>query len=647
MSVLTTISKLSPFKVLGHRFVSKWVVLAIDLLLISISLIISFLLLSNSQLHGVSLIEYYKGVISVMIFAVIGHYVFKPHLGLIRHTTLHDIRRVFLARFTSFVLNIIYISYLSHIFNIHDYAIPLRVSLVNFVISLYLLIQFRLGVKYIFNLGKRQKNKSKVMIYGAGITGHLVFDTILDTYDVVAFIDDNASIKGKVYKGVPIVLFDDNLPAFIEKNEVSQVILSIQKISLVQKRKIVDKCIELGVEVKVVPPPDQWIGGELRSSQIKKVKIDELLGRDVINLDNRLLQYKLQDKTILVTGAAGSIGSEIVKQLVHYKPKQIILVDCAETPLYHIELELLQQRQHQIELKVILADVRDERTMKEIFETYQINWVFHAAAYKHVPTMEMHPKEAIKINILGTQIIADLADTYKVEKMVFISTDKAVNPTNVMGATKRAAEMYVQSKNAHSNTAFITTRFGNVLGSNGSVIPIFEKQILEGGPVKVTHPDITRYFMTIPEACQLVLEAGAMGEGGEIFVFDMGESVKILDLANRMIQLSGLTPGKDIEIMYTGLRPGEKLYEELLNDKESIIPTHHDKIMKAKVMQHNYYYVAEHIKSFKELIGLQASDTAIVSALKKLVPEYISKNSFFEKLDKTENSPSTPIENFS
>lgn len=640
MSLIHSISKFSPFNFLGHRFVSKWIVLSIDLLLISFSLILSFLLLTNPQLQQISFIEYYKGVISVLAFTLVGHFVFKPHLGLIRHTTLHDIKRVFYSRTLSFVLNIIFISYISNKINIHDYAIPLRVSMVNYFLSLYFLIQFRLGIKYIFNLGKRQKNKSKVVIYGAGATGHLVYDTLYTNYDVIAFIDDNSTIRGKFYKGIPIIMFDDKFEEFIKKNEISQVILSIQNIAPNQKRKIVDRCIDCDVEVVVVPPAEKWINGELKSSQLKIVKIDELLGRDVINLENKLLQYKLNEKTVLVTGAAGSIGSEIVRQLIHYNPKLVILVDQAETPLYHLELEINNNNKNQIETKVILADLRDYNSMKSIFEKYQINWVFHAAAYKHVPTMEMNPKEAVKINILGTKTIADLAHMYKVEKMVFISTDKAVNPTNVMGATKRAAEMYVQSKNNHSSTSYITTRFGNVLGSNGSVIPIFEKQIATGGPVKVTHPEITRYFMTIPEACQLVLEAGAMGEGGEIFVFDMGDSVKIIDLAEKMIRLSGLIPGKDIEIQFTGLRPGEKLYEELLNDKESIITTHHDKIMKAKVIQNNHHYVEDIFVNFKQLITLNSSDNMIVTELKKLIPEYISQNSFFEKLD---NQPTNSL----
>jgi FlaA1/EpsC-like NDP-sugar epimerase len=342
----------------------------------------------------------------------------------------------------------------------------------------------------------------------------------------------------------------------------------------------------------------------------------------------------MQGRTVLVTGAAGSIGSELARQILYYKPSRVLLVDHAETPLYHLELELpLLSSNAYVPIEYILGDVTDKAFMENIFISNQIDIVYHAAAYKHVPSMEKNPIQAIQINVLGTKIIADLASKYNVRKMVFVSTDKAVNPTNVMGASKRAAEMYVQSKNAVSKTKYITTRFGNVLGSNGSVIPLFKKQIEAGGPLTVTHPEITRYFMTIPEACQLVLEASTIGDGGEIFVFDMGESVKIKDLAEKMIRLSGLVPGKDIQIKYSGLRPGEKLYEELLNTSESVLPTHHQKIMIGKVHTPGYRDVNFMLTNLQEIIDIAAGENALVSCLKQLVPEYKSQNSRFESLD--------------
>jgi FlaA1/EpsC-like NDP-sugar epimerase len=388
------------------------------------------------------------------------------------------------------------------------------------------------------------------------------------------------------------------------------------------------------LEVKSVPPIDQWANGELTKSQIKVVKIEDLLGRESIELDREHLKGAFHNKTFLITGAAGSIGSELSRQLMFYKPKKIILVDQAETPLHHLEIELSSSYEYGFtEMVTILADIKDFKTMENLFQNNEINYVYHAAAYKHVPAMEKNPQQAVMVNLLGTKNIVDLCDKYQVEKMVFISTDKAVNPTNVMGATKRAAEMYVQSKNVHSHTSFITTRFGNVLGSNGSVIPLFNKQIASGGPLTVTHPEITRYFMTIPEACQLVLEAGYMGKGGEIFVFDMGESIKIVDLAIKMIQLSGLVPERDIKIQYTELRPGEKLFEELLNDKELVMPTHHNKIMIAKMIDYNYREINFMFNEIEDLIFKNLGNRAVVSCLKQLVPEFKSKNSVFEDLD--------------
>lgn len=619
----------------GHRFVSKWIVLCIDLLIISLSLIISYTLLSNSLLNKLSVLEYYKSLVLVLSFALVGHYFFKPHQGVIRHTSIHDIKRVFYARTISFSLNLVFIYFLSKPLQLKDYTLPLEIAFIHYVLSIYLLIQFRMGVKYVFNMGKRNMAKPKMVIYGSGVSGQLVHEAITATHSVVAFIDDNPSKKGKSFKGVPIYFSGDDIQKSLRKLNASQVIISLQNITPREKRKVVDRCIELDLEVKAIPPIEKWLNGELTSSQIIDVKIEDLLGRDEIALDKSNLKQAISGKTVLITGAAGSIGSEIARQVLSYKPKKMILLDQAETPLYQLELDLIKQRNGIFsKVEYVLCDVNDTISLDNLFKSQQqVDWIFHAAAYKHVPAMEMNPIQAVRVNILGTKNLADLAERYNVQKFILVSTDKAVNPTNVMGASKRAAEMYVQSKNSKLGPQYITTRFGNVLGSSGSVIPLFKRQIETGGPVTVTHRDITRYFMTIPEACQLVLEAGVMGHGGEIYVFDMGESIRILDLAEKMIKLSGLIPYKDIAIEFTGLRPGEKLYEELLNDSEKIVPTHHEKIMIANVKVYGHPEVLSQINEMQELIFQQATDIALISSLKKLVPEYISQNSVYECLD--------------
>ena len=380
-----------------------------------------------------------------------------------------------------------------------------------------------------------------------------------------------------------------------------------------------------------MPPVKSWINGELSFKQIKKININDLLERDPIQLDLQLIRNELAGKVVLVTGAAGSIGSELIKQIIPFKPLKIILVDQAESPLYDLERDLNDDALAE-GFEVVIGDIRSESRMRRVFEHFKPQLVFHAAAYKHVPLMEHNPSEALLTNVWGTRILADLSAEFNVLKFVMVSTDKAVNPTNVMGASKRIAEMYVQSLGQTCSTKFITTRFGNVLGSNGSVIPIFKKQIERGGPVTVTHPEITRYFMTIPEACQLVLEAGTIGLGGEIFIFDMGKSVKIIDLVRKMIKLYGLTVGKDIEIIYTGLRPGEKLYEDLLNDHENTMPTHHPQIMRATVQEFDFEHINNQVNELTTLFSSQ-NNFDIVSYMKTMVPEYKSNNSIFEKLD--------------
>ena len=422
----------------------------------------------------------------------------------------------------------------------------------------------------------------------------------------------------------------------MKKNKVDQVIISIQSALPVKRRnEIVNQCLQYNLEVKVVPPVDNWIQGELSTKQIKSVKIEDLLERAPIELNNINVQREILDKIVLVTGAAGSIGSEIASQVLHYKPKLVILLDQAESALYELEQDLKTRHKGFCEMATcVIADVSDYHRIRKVYDTYRPHLVFHAAAYKHVPLMEDNPYEAVKVNILGTKNVADLAVDFSAEKFVMVSTDKAVNPTNVMGATKRTAELYTQSLGKHNKagTQFITTRFGNVLCSNGSVIPLFRKQIAKGGPITLTHRDITRYFMTIPEACNLVLEAGAMGHGGEIFVFDMGESVKIYDLAKKMIKLSGLQLGRDIEIEEVGLRPGEKLYEELLATKENTLSTHHPKIMIAETTTMEYASILMSIDRLKHA-HQQGDNLDLVSTVKSIVPEFISNNSVFERLD--------------
>ena len=468
---------------------------------------------------------------------------------------------------------------------------------------------------------------------------------------IIAFVDDDERKVGKTIDGIKI-LAAKKLGDLINEHEVDEIIFASYSIPVERKNDIVDVCLENNVTVLNIPPADVWAKGNISTAQIQNINIEDLLNRKPIQINIDGIQKELKDKRILITGAAGSIGSEVVRQLMKFETGLIILCDQSETALHHIYLEL-EETHNNTNFHAFVGDVRDEKRMDYLFETFKPHYVYHAAAYKHVPLMEDNPAEAIKTNVMGTKTIADMAVKHGVQKFVMISTDKAVNPTNVMGASKRIAEIYVQSLNnslstnnfIFSNglsyindlnvkpiTKFITTRFGNVLGSNGSVIPRFKQQIEKGGPVTVTHPEITRYFMTIPEACRLVLEAGCMGKGGEIFIFDMGKSVKIVELAKKMIRLAGLEPNQDIKIQYSGLRPGEKLFEELLNDNENTMPTHHEKIMIGKVREYVFSEIESQIHTLLQH-AKQNDDRLVVMAMKALVKEYKSKNSIFEELD--------------
>ena len=616
------------------RNMPRWVIFIIDLKICLFSLILAYLVRFNFAIPEATIKDFPIVFLVVLGLRAISFYISKIYQGIIKYTSSKDSQRIF-SVITIGSLIFVIINIISSNFINGKYLIPFSIIIIDYMATTFIMISLRVMFKALyFELTNPNKEKRSVIIFGAGASG-IITKRTLDRdagtkYKVLAFIDDNKKKHGKMLEGTKIVGLD-KLDELLQNNNVAHLIISIQNLLPARKQQIVDTCLNYTIKILTVPPITNWINGELSFKQIKKVKIEDLLGRDPIILDKEDIEKQLSGKVILVTGAAGSIGSEIVRQIIPFNPKLIILVDQAESPLYEIELELFDKHKQQ-SYEVVIGDVRNRERMGNVFRTFNPQIVFHAAAYKHVPMMENNPSESIFTNVLGTRNLADLSVEYKVEKFVMISTDKAVNPTNVMGASKRIAEIYTQSLSKKSNTKFITTRFGNVLGSNGSVIPRFRQQIENGGPLTITHPDITRYFMTIPEACQLVLEAGAMGQGAEIFIFDMGKSVKIVELAKKMIKLSGLTLDKDISIVYTGLRPGEKLYEELLADHENTLPTHHTQIMKAKVKEYDFNEITT---SINELISLfdQQDNKLIVKKMKTLVPEFKSNNSIYEKLD--------------
>ncbi len=613
----------------------RWSILFIDTFICSFALTIAFLLRFNfDNIPEADAANFLKDYIIVLTIRFITFLISKTYKGVVRYTSARDAVRIFtvilIGSVIVFVLNLI-----DYFFISKSYFIPNSVIIIDGLVTLFLMISSRLAVKALYSEIKNpSKEKHNVIIFGAGEAG-LITKYTLDRdasirYKVIGFIDDDEKKKGRSLEGV-FVYHSTELKQILQEFDVEFLIISIQTISSKRKNEITDFCLEHNVRVLNVPPASKWINGELSFNQLRSINIEELLEREPIKLNTATIQTQLQNKIILITGAAGSIGSELARQCTVFNPSKIYLLDQAESPLHELELEF-NDKYKSIAFEVVMADVRNIERMQNVFNTFKPQIVFHAAAYKHVPLMENNPSESILTNILGTKNVADLATQHNVEKFVFVSTDKAVNPTNVMGASKRIAEIYIQSLGKQSSTKFITTRFGNVLGSNGSVIPRFKKQIESGGPITITHPDITRYFMTIPEASQLVIEAASMGNGGEIFVFDMGKSVKIIDLARKMISLSGLREEKDIKIKFTGLRPGEKLYEELLADSENALPTHHNQILIGKVREYNYndvkHIIDELIQSFKT-----QNNQNIVLRMKELVPEFISNNSVFQKLD--------------
>ncbi|MCD6659387.1 MAG: polysaccharide biosynthesis protein, partial [Lentimicrobium sp.] len=574
--------------------------------------------------------------------SIISFLIFKPYAGIIRHTSLEDIIR--LAKSIAFNGVAILLLNISIPFWGKGWFphMPYSIMIIYILSGLFLLLFTRMIIKILFSTftstGVLRRN---VLIFGAGKAGLTTLQVINADKDsgmkAVGFLDHNPLLQSKAISGVPVYSPDAVNEAFIEKLKVKDIIFSVQNISPEEKRELIEALIaQASVVVKEIPPASSWINGELSLKQLNKVKIEDLLQRAPIKLSMDHVVKELRDKIILVTGAAGSIGSEISRQLCQVHPARLIFFDQAESPLYELQQELIKAYPGMApKFEFIVGDVSNKETIERLFRIHRPQMVYHAAAYKHVPLMESNPFEAVRVNVFGTRIVADTATRYKVQKFVMISTDKAVNPTNVMGASKRTAEIYIQSLNLRmgNKTAFITTRFGNVLGSNGSVIPLFEKQIAAGGPVTVTHPDIIRYFMTIPEACQLVLEAGVMGMGGEIFLFDMGKPVKINDLALQMIRLSGLKPGKDIEIKYTGLRPGEKLFEELLNDGENNLPTHHPKITIAQVFHHSPAEVDAMFLDLQDSFNTY-DRLEVVAQIKRIVPEFKSNNSEYQSLDR-------------
>ncbi|WP_262732759.1 nucleoside-diphosphate sugar epimerase/dehydratase [Gaetbulibacter sp. NE] len=620
---------------ISNRYASKWLVLIFDLCIVVFTFFIAYLIRFNFSLVF-NLTLMLKQLPFVVLAALISFLAVGSHKGVVRFTGYKDVINIIIG--VNILATILIIStFFSRKFNFDStFNISGTIIYIHLLLNILLLVGSKLVIKSIYNnLQQDYKTFTNVLIYGAGNSGLITYDAISNDpkrgYEVVGFIDDNPSKIGKKINLLIVYGLDKITKNFIEKNNIEEVIISIQSVDSTRLLQITAQLFELGLKVKIVPPVQQWIDGDLSVGQIKDVKIEDLLGREPINIINPSLNNEYENQVILITGAAGSIGSEIARKINNYSYKKLILIDSAESALYDLQQEFIQNGIKNF--IAIVADVRDYGRMEYLFNVYKPKIVFHAAAYKHVPLMENNPYEAVSVNIRGTKNIASLAVRHSIAKFVLISTDKAVNPTNVMGASKRIAELYVNCLKGKGQTKFITTRFGNVLGSNGSVIPLFKRQIEAGGPLTVTHKEITRYFMTISEACQLVLEAATMGNGGEIFVFDMGKSIKIFDLAKNMIILSGLQYPEDVDIKITGLRPGEKIFEELLADGENTIPTYHEKIMIAKTKQVNIVEDTESRILNLCNINSKTQTLEIVSLIKEIIPEYISNNSKFEVLD--------------
>lgn len=639
---------------LNNHIAPKWSVFIFDNLICLFAILVAILLMRHFNFHSLFTQKTQLIVLSIFVTNILFFYVFKTYEGIIRFSGFAELVRVTGALFASF-FSLLLLGFCSHILG-GRMLVPLSILTINLFTSSFLMVGYRLVVKNIYRNAILTGKAINVIIYGGGMYGSKLKQAIEQgsnhKYKVVAFLDDDVNFIGKAIDNVRIFSFSQ-IVSILDSWEIGMLIFAKNDLPATEKNLVVEFAHEHNIEVRNIPAIEDWINGNAKINQLEKVNIEELLGRQQITIQNRKVEELLTGKSVLVTGASGSIGSEIARQVATINPGLLILCDQDESGLYELEYQIRTEIPTCDNVVVYIGNVREAICMETLFERFRPNIVYHAAAYKHVPMMEAHSSEAVRNNVMGTKILADLSVEFGVERFLLISTDKAINPTNVMGASKRVAEIYVQalgnrekkvihlnhstkaemySKESHS-TKFITTRFGNVLGSNGSVIPRFKEQISRGGPVTVTHPEIIRYFMTIAEACSLVLEASAMGSGGEVFLFDMGAPVKIVDLAKKMIRLAGFAPGKDIEIKFTGLRPGEKLYEELLNDKEQVVPTHHKKILIAKVMEYDFYNVNKSIDTLLD-IALQSNDEDVVRQMKKIIPEYISNNSVYSAIDK-------------
>ncbi len=618
------------------KYAPRGLIFFIDLLISVFSLTSAYLLRFNFNIREIEPNGFLTSLYVVLTVRIIFFLLTKSYSGIIRHTGTKDAIKIILIIAGTNILFII-LNYINFFFiNHREYLIPFSVVGIDFFITFFAMTGYRFMVKSLYlEVGPDIQNKTNCIIMGIKQNALTLKQIFYRNYNkknkIVFFLDPENKTDKKHLNGIPVHKLS-NFIKYPDRYPADELYFAEDNIDPEIKKEIIEICLEKNIKTFTTPKNDNWINANLSPRKIREINIEDLLERMPIKLDDHAIGAYLQNKRILVTGAAGSIGSETVLQIIPYNPEMIIIMDQAESPLYDLELQLLEKSNF-YNFKIVIGDVNDPVRLRKVFEVFRPHAVFHAAAYKHVPMMENNPYEAVKTNVFGSKLVADLSVEYNVQKFVMVSTDKAVNPTNVMGASKRIAEIYTQALNKTQKTKFITTRFGNVLGSNGSVIQRFKKQIQKGFPITVTHPAVSRFFMTIPEACQLILQAGALGNGGEIFIFDMGKSVKILDLAKKMVKLYGLKIGEDIMIKFTGLRPGEKLVEELLNAKENTLPTSHEKIMIAKVRDYPIEKITEDLKELKEILATH-NNFKIVGKMKQIVPEFISQNSIYENLEK-------------